>query len=108
MSQQRIKITLLGTGSSGGVPRVGAADAAEIEKLGVTVIDPVAGRRRDGLGNLVHVYAATNPGRSMGHEPQALHDSIVDLSAALGRDTSDLTRAEDALVHIAAVIEDPG
>ncbi len=35
-----------------------------------------AGRRRDGLGNLVHVYAATNPGRPMGHEPQALHDNM--------------------------------
>ena len=34
------------------------------------------GPRRDGLGNLVHVYAATNPGQDMGHVPQALHDNM--------------------------------
>jgi hypothetical protein len=34
------------------------------------------GPRRDGLGNLVNVYAATNPGRDMGHEPRALHDNM--------------------------------
>ena len=42
-------------------------------------------------------FVAKDPG-SYAHNPryalQALHDSIVDLSAALGRDTSDLTRAE--------------
>lgn len=34
------------------------------------------GNRRDGLGNLVTVYAATNPGKSMGHEPRKLHDGM--------------------------------
>ncbi len=32
------------------------------------------GRFRDGLGNYVTVWAATNPGGSMGVEPAALHD----------------------------------
>lgn len=32
------------------------------------------GEYLDGLGNPVTVWAATNPGESMGHEPAALHD----------------------------------
>lgn len=34
------------------------------------------GEYRDGLGNHVTVWAATNPGQSMGHEPAALHDRM--------------------------------
>ena len=34
------------------------------------------GRFRDGFGNPVTVYAATNPGKDMGHEPKALHDRM--------------------------------
>ena len=34
------------------------------------------GRRRDGLGNLIEVVAATNPGRSTGRHPAALHDGM--------------------------------
>ncbi|MFT5029438.1 MAG: alkaline phosphatase D [Candidatus Binatia bacterium] len=34
------------------------------------------GRFLDGFGNHVTVYAATNPGKDMGHEPKALHDRM--------------------------------
>ncbi len=34
------------------------------------------GEHRDGLGNLVTVYAATNPGEDLGHEPRALHNGM--------------------------------
>ncbi len=34
------------------------------------------GRFHDGFGNHVTVYAATNPGKDMGHEPKALHDRM--------------------------------
>ena len=34
------------------------------------------GPRYDGFGHPVTVYAATNPGRSTGHEPQELHDKM--------------------------------
>lgn len=38
--------------------------------------DQFTGPRRDGLGNLVTVYAATNPGKPAGHEPRRLHDGM--------------------------------
>jgi len=34
------------------------------------------GRHKDGLDNHVTVYAATNPGKDMGHEPKALHNGM--------------------------------
>jgi alkaline phosphatase D len=34
------------------------------------------GRFHDGFGNHVTVYAATNPGKDMGHEPKSLHDRM--------------------------------
>lgn len=34
------------------------------------------GRFLDGFGNHVTVYAATNPGRDMGHEPKTLHNRM--------------------------------
>jgi len=34
------------------------------------------GRFHDGFGNHVTVYAATNPGEDMGHEPKVLHDRM--------------------------------
>ncbi|REJ76808.1 MAG: hypothetical protein DWQ29_15550 [Planctomycetota bacterium] len=34
------------------------------------------GPRYDGFGHPVTVYAATNPGRDMGHEPRELHDKM--------------------------------
>ena len=34
------------------------------------------GDHLDGLGNRLTVYAATNPGRPMGHEPAELHDGM--------------------------------
>ncbi|MFV1968566.1 MAG: alkaline phosphatase D family protein [Pirellulaceae bacterium] len=39
-------------------------------------VEDYTGNFRDGLGNPVTVYAATNPGRPMGHEPAALHDNM--------------------------------
>ncbi|MFW6163480.1 MAG: discoidin domain-containing protein, partial [Planctomycetota bacterium] len=35
---------------------------------------PYTGQFRDGFGNPITVWAATNPGDKMGHEPAALHD----------------------------------
>jgi hypothetical protein len=38
--------------------------------------DAYRGPFRDGFGNYVTVYAATNPGRPSGHEPADLHDGM--------------------------------
>jgi phosphodiesterase/alkaline phosphatase D-like protein len=39
-------------------------------------VEDYTGRFRDGFMNYVTVYAATNPGRPMGHEPADLHDKM--------------------------------
>lgn len=39
-------------------------------------VEDYTGRFRDGFMNHVTVYAATNPGRPMGHEPADLHDKM--------------------------------
>ncbi len=39
-------------------------------------VEDYTGKFRDGLMNYVTVYAATNPGHTMGHEPAELHDKM--------------------------------
>lgn len=39
-------------------------------------VEDCTGRYRDGFMNYVTVYAATNPGQPMGHEPADLHDKM--------------------------------
>jgi hypothetical protein len=39
-------------------------------------VEDYTGRFRDGLMNYITVYAATNPGRPMGHEPADLHNGM--------------------------------
>jgi hypothetical protein len=39
-------------------------------------VEDYTGPHRDGFGHPVTVYAATNPGRDLGHEPKELHDKM--------------------------------
>jgi hypothetical protein len=50
------------------------------------------GEYKDGLGNHITVYAHTNPTKSMGHEPKALHDRMPGYGIIrLNKSTRDIT-----------------
>ena len=57
-------------------PRAWAPLLGPTDRYHPPALADYTGDRRDGFGHPVTVYAATNPGHSMGHEPAALHDGM--------------------------------
>lgn len=50
------------------------------------------GEYKDGLGNHITMYAHTNPGKDMGHEPKTLHDRMPGYGIIrLNKETRDIT-----------------
>ena len=58
-------------------PRAWAPELGPDEPYSLPAVEDYTGPRNDGFGNLVTMYAASNPGRDMGHEPSNLHDGMA-------------------------------
>jgi hypothetical protein len=58
-------------------PRSWAPELGPDEPYSLPAVEDYTGPRHDGFGNPITMYAATNPGRHMGHEPSNLHDGMA-------------------------------